>query len=149
MSTYLLRKLAIAYVLHDDAGHVVSSIENLREFAPVFAFVSRTPWEGHLRGDWQSAAEKAHSVGAEVVAGDWSTKIRCEKAARVHLMERGFKGVYVPHFNIDLDLGILSAMVMSTTDRPVITTYVYDPSGQFFSTVYLTGYVAKAPRYGY
>jgi hypothetical protein len=51
-------------VLHDDVAHLAESIGSFAPAGPVFAFVSRVPWQGEA-GDWEAAAEIARSAGAE------------------------------------------------------------------------------------
>src|SRR5579862_492062 len=66
-------RVAVAYILHDDAWYLADSIASFRKAGPVFAFISRTPCHD-APGDWEHAAEVAREAGAEVVLGEWRSE---------------------------------------------------------------------------
>src|SRR5579862_7885021 len=78
-------KLAVAYILHDDAWYLADSIESFRTAGPVYAFVSRVPWHDQP-GDWEHAAEVARQAGAEVVLGEWRSELEHRLAAFAYIL---------------------------------------------------------------
>ncbi|MBS1714221.1 MAG: glycosyltransferase [Armatimonadetes bacterium] len=65
--------IATAYCVHDDWYYLADSIASVKQLGPVMVFVSRVPWHAEP-GDWARCAEIAHSAGAEVCEGDWSSE---------------------------------------------------------------------------
>src|SRR5437588_685656 len=79
-----LSRIAVCYILHDDASYLAASIASFKPAGDVFAFVSKLPWNGEP-GDWERAERVARDAGAEVVVGEWATELEHRQAALAYL----------------------------------------------------------------
>ncbi len=103
-------KLCVALILHDDAYYLAEAIKSFAGAGPVFAFVSRVPWNS-TEGEWEAAALAAREAGAEVVVGDWPSELEHRQAARKHLLSLSFSHALIPDGDEIIEPGLLRTLV--------------------------------------
>ena len=90
-----MAKLAVCYIVHDDACYLAPSIGSFAEAGDVFVFVSRVPWHDQP-GNWEAAAQNATDAGALVIVDDWTSELAHRQAARQELLARGYTHALIP-----------------------------------------------------
>lgn len=85
----------VVLCLHDDWWFVRKSIEAVKTFGPVLAFVSRVSWNGST-GDWEKVAGECEAAGAEVILGDWDNETIHRRYAYKTALERGYGYALIP-----------------------------------------------------
>lgn len=87
--------LAVAICLHDDDRFLEPSVVSFAPAGPVYAFVSRSAWNGTV-GDWQRTAEIVRRLGATVVEGEWLSEAEHRAFALNRLQADGFEFAFIP-----------------------------------------------------
>ena len=67
--SYLLRRTAQLYSVHDAGFYLAETIASLQGRVPVFVFVNRLPFYS-AAGEWQKAAEFADDDGSARLLGE-------------------------------------------------------------------------------
>ncbi len=106
----LAANLCVALILHDDAYYLAEAIKSFAGAGPVFAFVSRVPWNSS-EGEWEAAGLAAREAGAEVVLGDWSSELEHRQATREHLRSLGFTHALIPDGDEIIEPGLLNSLL--------------------------------------
>jgi len=84
-----MKRIAICYVVHDDASFLKYSIESFRAAGTPIAFVSRVGWDDSV-GPWEETVRVCEEANVEVVVGVWNGETVHRQSAYKELVERGF-----------------------------------------------------------
>ena len=117
-------KIAISYVVHDDAYYLAESIRSFCRAGDVFVFISRLPWNDQP-GDWEAAAEVARNAGAEVIVGDWDFEPDHRQAAWAHLREQGYTHALTPDGDEIVDPHLLQTLLKIADGELADRVYVH------------------------
>jgi GT2 family glycosyltransferase/tetratricopeptide (TPR) repeat protein len=90
----------------------------------VYAFVSRTAWNGEP-GNWERCADIAREAGAEVIVGEWPDEDMHRRAAHAHMLGLGHKVVFTPDGDEVVEPELLKSLIALAKARVAERVYVH------------------------